>query len=140
MQSTNYAPPGRGEMQGELRVRDMVNNFRMIEVLHPVVSSLCGSPEDLEIFQQSLTHEWEIIRRRSHNLADNEISIVQKAFMILMADMEARTGAIELYVEEILGVKLVSDVDQLKTFEMAFKARNMVLHSTHQHLNQDYPH
>lgn len=118
-----------GEESGEMRVQDMVNYFRGIEVLHPIVSLLYQSSEDKEIFQQCLSHEYEIIHKRSPVLAENEISIVQKAFMILMETVEDDVGAIEIYVEEILGLNLVSDPYHLQTLQTAVKTRKLLLES-----------
>lgn len=130
-----YVQPGSMEMESELRVGSLVNQLRTIKDFPPVVVLLRRSPADHQAFQQNLIHEYNVLRERSHRLRDHEMSIVQKAFVILMGDFSSRAGAIDLYLEEILGLKLVPIEDQVQSCQTSLKARNLVLHSMHLHLN-----
>lgn len=109
-------------------MRELVIQYEAIEVLHPMVSGM-GS-DHLSTFEKSLNMELSLIRSRSDLLIHSEISIVQKAFMILMNDPEHHVGGIELYVEEIIGLKLVAAEEQKVALQTAVNARSLLLNST----------
>ncbi len=118
-------------LDGELQVHEIVKRFRAVKVLHPSVSLLCKSPEDQGIFRKSLEHDLIIIRGRSPQLLDHEISIVQKAFMVLMKNHEDRIGGIELYVQEIIGLNHVDASKRLQSLQTAVRARDLIFNSMH---------
>ena len=116
---------------GEIRVRDIINYYRTIEVLHPAVSRLYSTPEDGETFDKILAHDLRMLRGRSYRLEDHEVSIIQKAFIILMGDEENRTGAIELYLDEIIGFRIVAPTDTEEFLATAIKAKEYLLIGMH---------
>lgn len=114
-------------MEPERRVRELVNHYGALEVLHPIISELLESPHYDEIFQKSLQQELKLIRSRSNRLEHHEISITQKAFMLLMDNSAHDVGAAELYVEEIIGLKLVAAKEKRETLQTAVTAKNIML-------------
>ena len=110
----------------ERRLNRIINQYRNIEVLHPVVARLCEIPAHRKVFHKALTHDLDIIHTRSPHLPDFEITIYQKAFKILMNREEDRIGGIEIYVDEILGLKLSGSADSLETLKTAVDARDLV--------------
>lgn len=117
-------------MEPEHRVRQLVIHYGALEVLHPIISELLESPHYDEIFHKSLQQELKLIRSRSNLLEHHEISIIQKAFMLLMDNPEHYVGGAELYVEEIIGLKLVAAEEKRETLQTAVTAKNIILSST----------
>ena len=64
-----------------------------------------------------------MINARSPNLDDHEITIVQKAFATFMGDEETLHAAIEIYVEEILGLGLSREKNKALMIEDAVGVR-----------------
>lgn len=110
----------------EISLNRIINQYRNIEILHPVVARLCEIPAHRKVFHRALTHDLDIIHSRSSHLPDFEITIYQKAFKILMDREEDRIGGIEIYVDEILGLKLSGSADSLETLKTAVDARDLV--------------
>lgn len=119
------------------KVRDIVNSYRSIEIVHPTLSNMFQSPEFKQAFLNSLTQDLHVIRQRSPNLIDGEISIVQKAFTILMEHEEDAVPAVELYVEEILGLRFVSEEDRFQTISIVVGTRDSLSTSDHPRLPPD---
>ena len=111
----------------DANVRSIVNSYRSIEILHPIVTSLYESPELKQMFWDTLKHDLHVIHQRSQNLADSEITVIQKAFKHLMDNEEDEIPAVELYVEEILGLRFVSDTEKLQTVASAVEAKDSIL-------------
>lgn len=110
----------------EIRLNSIISQYRNVEVLHPVVARLCEVPAHRKIFHRALTHDLDIIHSRSPHLPDFEITIYQKALKILMERGEDKLGGIEIYVDEILGVKLSESADSLETLKIAVDARDLI--------------
>lgn len=113
-------------MEPERRVHELVREYEAVEILHPVISKILETPQRA-IFEKSLEQELKLISSRSSLLEDHEVSIVQKAFMILMDSPEHRVGAVELYVQEIIGLKLIVAKEKDMAFQTAVNARNLFL-------------
>ena len=112
-------------MDSDSRVQQLVIHYGGIEVLHPTISELMKSEALYEMFQRSVEQELRILQSRSPHLADHEISIVQKAFITLMSSDEHQAGAAELYVEEIIGLKLVAPEERSGALQTALNASNL---------------
>lgn len=119
------ARPDNSERE-EIRLNRVINNYRNIEILHPVVARLCEVPAHRKVFHKALTHDLDIIHSRSPHLPDFEITIYQKAFKTLMDKEQDRIGGIEIYVDEILGLKLSGSADSLEILKTAVDARDLV--------------
>lgn len=117
-------------MEPERRVRQLVIHYGAIEVLHPAISELCKSPQHETMFEQCLRQELMLVRSRSDRLDHHEISITQKAFMILMDNLDHHVGGVELYVEEIIGLKLLTAEEKGEALQTAVNARSLILNST----------
>lgn len=114
----------------ETKVRDIVNSCRSVNTLHPVVSELCQLPEFKQIFWNSLNQDFYVICQRSQVLAHGEITVIQKAFTILMEKKEDIIAAIELYVDEILGLKFTSETERATTLNTMIQTRHSILSRT----------
>lgn len=120
MENKDYVVPGS---DGPLC--DLLNRYRNVEVVHPLVSNFCEVPENKEEFQSCLTYDYYVLRDRSQDLANSEISIYQKAFVILMEEQEDRIGGIEIYVDELLGLRF-NPKKAPQTLATAVKARSFI--------------
>lgn len=123
--SSNFQPPTQ---HGESSVQEMVNRYSKIKTLHPVVSHICQSPQNQSVLRKSLQHDLSLIRGRSSRLDDHEISITQKAYMLLMRRPEDRLGGIELYVQEIIGLRHVDATESFACLQNAMKTREIFLY------------
>ena len=110
-------------------MRDIVKDFRCVNTLHPVVSELCQSPELKEIFWASLKQDLHVICQRSQTLAHGEITAIQKAFAVLMENKHL-IPAVGLYVDEILGLKFISEEGRATTLATMIQTRQSVLGRT----------
>ena len=111
------------------KMRDIVKDFRCLNTLHPVVSELCQSPELKEIFWASLNQDLHVICQRSQTLAHGEITAIQKAFAVLMEN-KLVIPAVGLYVDEILGLKFISEEGRATTLTTMVQTRQSVLGRT----------
>lgn len=123
--SSNVPPPTKN---GESSVQEMVTKYSKIKTLHPVVSRICEFPRNQDVLRKSLQHDLSLIRGRSSRLDDHEISIAQKAYMLLMRRPEDRLGGIELYVQEIIGLRHVEATESFTCLQTAMKTREIFLH------------
>ncbi|CAD6591935.1 MAG: hypothetical protein ASARMPRED_005873 [Alectoria sarmentosa] len=111
----------------DAKVREIVNSCRSVNILHPVVTELCLSPEVKRIFWSSLYQDLHVICQRSQVFAHGEITAVQKAFAVLMEKKEDHIRAVHLYVDEILGLKYVSGTDGATTLNAMIQTRHAIL-------------
>ena len=114
----------------DTKVRDLVNSYRSVNVLQPVISGLCQLPEFEQIFWDSLNQDLHVIRQRSQILAHGEISVIQKAFAVLMQKKEDIIPAIHLYVDEILGLHYISETERTTTLNTVMQTRHSILDRT----------
>ena len=110
------------------KMHDIVKDFRYVNTLHPVVSELCQSSELKEIFWASLNQDLHVICQRSQTLAHGEITVFQKAFAVLMEN-KLVIPAVGLYVDEILGLKFISE-GRATTLTAVIQTRRSVLGRT----------
>ena len=128
--TTTYIIMSASYLNLEIKVRDIVNSYRSINTLHPVVSELYQSPELKQIFWSSLNQDLHVICQRSQTLAHGEITAIQKAFAVLMEKKENFIPALELYVNEILGLKFVSETDRATILSTMIQTRHSILSRT----------
>ena len=114
----------------DTKVRDIVNNYHSVNTLHPVVSELCQLPEFKQAFWDSLNQDLYVICQRSQLLVHGEVTVIQKAFAILMQKKEDIIPAIDLYVDEILGLKFVSETDRATALTTMIRTRRSILGRT----------
>lgn len=111
----------------DTKVYDLVIKYRSVDTLHPTVSELCQLHEFKQIFWDSMNHDFHVICQRSQIIAHGEITIIQKAFAILMQQKEDIIPAIGLYVDEIIGLKLVSETERATTLNATIQTRQSIL-------------
>ena len=111
------------------KMRDIVKDFRCVNTLHPVVSELCQSPELKEAFWTSLNQDLHVICQRSQTLAHGEVTAIQKAFAVLMENKHL-IPAVGLYVDEILGLKFISEEGKPTILTTMIQTRQSVLART----------
>ena len=111
-------------------VDDIVDNYRSVKTLHPAISNLCQLPELKEVFWSSLNQDLHVICQRSHILAHGEVTIIQKAFAILMQHEEDTISAINLYVDEILGLKFASAAEGASSLNAMIQTRHSIVGRT----------
>lgn len=111
----------------DAKVHDIVNRCRSVNILHPVVSDLCQVPEFKQIFLSSLNQDLHVICQRSQIISQGEITAIQKAFAVLMEKKEDLIPAIELYVDEILGLNFVSELEKATTLNTMIQTRHSIL-------------
>ena len=114
----------------DTKVRDIVNSYHSMNTLHPVVSVLCQLPEFKQAFWDSLNQDLHVICQRSQLLVHGEVTVIQKAFAILMQKKEDIIPAIDLYVDEILGLKFVSETDRATALTTMIQTRRSILGRT----------
>ena len=114
----------------DAKVDDIVGSYRSIKTLHPALLDLCQLPEFKQIFWSSLNQDYHVICQRSQILAHGEITIIQKAFTILMQHEEDVISAIYLYVDEILGLKFVSGAEGATSLNAMIQTRHSIMGRT----------
>ena len=114
----------------ESKVQDLVNRYRKVHELHPLLADMFSSTEFEGIFHDALKHEQYIICRRSQDLADNEITFMQKAFAELLKDSAWYYAATALWVEEILGINVVPVENKPTVLNEMVKAKSLTLDRT----------
>lgn len=112
--------------EGDDRLRDILNKYRNLEVVHPMISNLCKDDETKDLFKKCLTQDLSVIEARSQDLVNHEITVYQKAFVILMNNEDDHVGGIEIYIDELLGLSLIKSTDHQQALETAIKARELI--------------
>ena len=131
-----FNPPYPGPTK-EAKLLDLLSYYRPIEVLHSTVEEMCHNSAFKTHFQKVLQHDLKAIKRRSQDLDDHEVSLTQKAFVVLMEEGDHIAG-IEIYVEEIIGLKVVEEKEKLQTLKLSVKTKGTMLKSTqHRRLRLD---
>lgn len=109
------------------RVTQLVFDYGSIQTMHPAVQILRRSQANDIMFQQAMTNDYKLLCNRSPRLEDYELNIYEAAFAKLMVDVDTHLGAIHIYVEEILGLRAVSQPLKLRALTNAVKVRTMIL-------------
>ncbi|KAL9126619.1 MAG: hypothetical protein Q9217_004357 [Psora testacea] len=123
----------------EDKVSDLVNRYRSAQDLHPFVANLLQSAEFERIFRDALQHENFIIRQRSQDLADNEITIMQKAFALLFENDYTHHAAIALWVEEVLGINAIPAVYRPHVLTSVVRTKSLILDRLEDYRPADAP-
>ena len=119
----------------EAELSNVLAHYRKTDYVNQTVFDLCRFDQDKRLFSESLKHDLRIIRSRSQDLKDHELNIYQKAFAMLMSKNEDHIAGIELYVEEILGLKLLREAEKNGALRRAVDTRRLVTESTlHGHM------
>ncbi|KAL9004984.1 MAG: hypothetical protein Q9188_002232 [Gyalolechia gomerana] len=108
------------------RVTQLVLDYGSIQTMHPAVTIMRRSQASDIMFQQAMTNDYKLLCNRSLHLEDYEINIYEAAFSKLMADVDTHIGAIHIYVEEILGLRAVSQPLKLRALTNAVQVRTLI--------------
>ncbi|EEP75517.1 conserved hypothetical protein [Uncinocarpus reesii 1704] len=140
------ASPQYSGLQKELAT--IVCKYTAIDSMRADVAELAKSPEYLGLFQDVLVNHISMLKTRPQALEDGKITLYDKALLILTSNGKNlhNLGAIELFLDEILGVKQDREVETIEAiFEKNIALRSMVWHVTNQktehpseeHVNED---
>ena len=90
----------------ESKVLELITSYRTVDECHPLVDLLCSDPDSNEIFHETLNHDAFVISKRSQDIEDGEISIYQKAFLILSDNQpQDYHAAVALWTNELFGFR-----------------------------------
>ncbi|KAL8733564.1 MAG: hypothetical protein Q9166_001972 [cf. Caloplaca sp. 2 TL-2023] len=74
-----------------------------------------------------MSNDYKLLLGRSIDLEDHEINVFEAAFLSLMKDASTHPSALAIYVEEILGLKRVSEKKKLHVLKNAVQVRTLFL-------------
>ena len=110
-QPLHYGPPYLTKMTSKPSPRAMlfglVEHYSAQTEYNPLLSQTLNTDELHNMFWTSLDHDIQLISRRSQDLNDHEINLVQKGLHMLHSEGKLVPAA-NLYIELILGVGPVS--------------------------------
>ncbi|EER24528.1 hypothetical protein CPC735_058980 [Coccidioides posadasii C735 delta SOWgp] len=98
--------PGQySSLQKELS--SIVCKYTVVDSMRPDVAELVKSPDNLGLFRDVFGNYISMIKMRSQAFEDGKVTLYDKALLILTANGNNlhNLGAIELFLDEILGVK-----------------------------------
>lgn len=106
---------------------NVLERYRQTTEMHPAASLLRLDTGFHETFLRVLHHDYNTVKARSQALDDHEITITQMAFKILMENERDHHAAIQIYVEELLGVRFGSVPDLSSMIKDAVHVRAALL-------------
>lgn len=90
----------------ESKVLELVTSYRTVNERHPLVDILCSNADSNSFFHETLNHDAFIISKRSQDIEDGEISIYQKAFLILSDNQpQDYNAAVAIWTDELFGFR-----------------------------------
>ncbi|KAL8848460.1 MAG: hypothetical protein Q9221_006511 [Calogaya cf. arnoldii] len=111
------------------RLDRIIDEYSSMTTIPPMITYLRASSADDQAFQQVMSNDYQRLQQRSPDLEDHEINVFEAAFMTLMRNAATHPGALAIYVEEILGTKMLPDPDneKLHTMKNAIHVRTLFL-------------
>lgn len=116
-----------GAATAHQRLTQLIKDYGSVNTIHPAVTTLRRSPANDLIFQQAFSNHYKLLLNRSSKLENFELNIFEAAFVRLMEDTKTHAGAIQLYVEELLGLKTFTQPLKLRALMGAVKVRTMFM-------------
>ncbi|WEW57405.1 hypothetical protein PRK78_002872 [Emydomyces testavorans] len=109
----------------------IITKYMAIDSMRPDVAEIAKSPEYLDLFRDVLENHVSMIKKRPQNFEDGKITLYDKALLILTSNGKNlhNLGAIELFLDEILGVRNVGNIERILEKNLAL--RSMFGHITH---------
>lgn len=132
-----YDPPVYPSVHPFQRQMEIVKEYHSIKTIHPAVKALEQPPAEYQMLKTVMTNQYKLMLGRSRNIADCEITVFEAAFMVLMQDAKAHHGALYLFVEEILGLKLVAQPQKQEVLKEALKIHSLLLNCSYYRLRED---
>ena len=111
----------------DARVLDLTESYGSLEDVNTLVADLLRRPETERAFRQALKHEYFVVRRRSQDFADNEITVPQAAFAYLYEMDTNSHAAMALFVDEILGATITPLADEYAMATAVLGTRSALL-------------
>ncbi|KAL8652783.1 MAG: hypothetical protein Q9210_002480 [Variospora velana] len=117
-----------GAAAAHQRLTKLLKDYGSVETIHPAVTSLRRRSEaDGRMLEQALSGDYQLLLGRSSRLENFEINIFEAAFVRLMEDTQTHPGAMQIYVEELLGLKVVAQPLKPRALSGAVKVRTMFM-------------
>ncbi|KAI9821657.1 MAG: hypothetical protein M1827_002238 [Pycnora praestabilis] len=86
-------------------IQKLLQTYHRHTVLYPLAEALYHQAEKKALFVEMMHHDLDSMRARPQALDDEEaVTQYQKAFCILMQSEHGRIGAINIYMERVLGL------------------------------------
>ena len=149
--SSSRSPPSNGTPGPEGQVIELVEKYREVDSLSPVLHEPLNKPDQIALFFQVLEHHLSLIKSRSQAFEDGHVTVYDKALLSLTqngSDMH-NMGALELYLDEVIGIRHGDNIEkmqlvldrhiQLKVLLGQGMPRLLHLH-TSTYLNLSWPH
>ncbi|KAI4290350.1 MAG: hypothetical protein L6R35_000387 [Caloplaca aegaea] len=117
-----------GAAAAHQRLTKLLKDYGSVETVHPAVTSLRRRSEaDGRMLEQAMSGDYQLLLGRSSRLENFEINIFEAAFVRLMEDTKTHPGAMQIYVEELLGLKVVAQPLKPRALSGAVKVRTMFM-------------
>ncbi|KAL8961342.1 MAG: hypothetical protein Q9193_002091 [Seirophora villosa] len=117
-----------GAAAAHQRLTKLLMDYGSVKTIHPAVTSLRQrSQADGRMLEQAMSGDYLTLLSRSSRLESFEINIFEAAFVRLMEDVKTHPGAIQIYVEELLGLKAITQPLKGRALSGAAKVRTMFL-------------
>ncbi|KAL8706291.1 MAG: hypothetical protein Q9201_000667 [Fulgogasparrea decipioides] len=109
------------------RHEQLLKVYGPVKTLHPAVKALHNSPAEYRMLQDTMDNHYKLLLGRSQNLADHEITVYDAAFMTLIQDAKTHMGAVAIFVEELLGLKPLSQPLKPEALKCTVRVRTLFL-------------
>ncbi|KAL8782453.1 MAG: hypothetical protein Q9213_005383 [Squamulea squamosa] len=109
------------------RLDRIVDEYSSVTTTPPMITILRSSSADDRVLQQVMSHDYHLLQTRSPDLEDHEINVFEAAFLTLMKNAATHPGALAIYVEEILGMKIIPNNQKLHELRNAIHVRTLLL-------------
>lgn len=109
------------------RHEQLVKQYCSIKTIHPAVKNLQQSQAAYRMFQDTMSNHYKLLLGRSQDLADYEITVFEAAFMTLIQDAKTHAGAVAIFVDELLGLKPLSQPQKPEALKCAVRVRTLFM-------------
>ncbi|CAL8577119.1 hypothetical protein XPA_002965 [Xanthoria parietina] len=130
---TPPTPVSPASVNVHFRLDRIVEEYSSMTTIPSIITVLRASPADDRVFQQLMSNDYRRLQQRSSDLEDHEINIFEAAFLRLMGDAANHPGALAIYVDEILGMKTLTDNEKLRTMKKAIHMQTLLLNMAFKH-------
>ena len=118
-------------LSDDAKIDQLYDYYYQYTSTHPVVAQLCESDSAMTaIIDTALHHDKYMLDHRSKKPADNELTVFDKAF-ISLARLEDKKPAIAIWVEEIIGIRVVPPEQQADIVQAACCSRAAIISCTY---------
>lgn len=127
-----------GSPTPEEQVIELVEKYREVNSLSPILHGPLKKPDQISLFFQVLERHLSLIKSRSQAFEDGHVTVYDKALLSLTqngSDLH-NMGALELYLDEVVGIGRGDSVEQMgKVLERhiqvnVFLSQGRLIHST----------